>query len=141
MKTISYGDLKVCSIGSNDTLTLELINNTITVVNGPDLYVFEMGEIEPSGLEISKDGKEWIDIGHIEGGRTMVNIEPFVPKGVTFTYVRLTNLITYSALTGADIDAIGAIGGALQLNLDSDVLFDTGECQLKKVRLKNWQNS
>ena len=62
----------------------------------------------------------------------MVDIEGKTPKGATFNYVRLTDLETTSTVPGADIDAIGAIGGALRLNLDSSVLFDTGKFQLKE---------
>jgi len=123
---------KFGNLGLGGVLTIEFTNNTLTNVNGPDLYVFEMGAIEPTRLEVSKDGKEWIEIGTIEGGTAMVDIEGKTPKGATFNYVRLTDLETTSTVPGADIDAIGAIGGALRLNLDSSVLFDTGKFQLKE---------
>ena len=62
----------------------------------------------------------------------MVDIKDFVKPNETFTYVRLTDLDTPSQLPGADVDAVAAIGGALRLNLDSAVLFDTGKFQLKE---------
>ncbi len=35
-------------------------------------------------------------------------------------------------MPGADIDAVAAIGGALRMNLDSAVLFETGKHELKE---------
>lgn len=125
-------DPRIGNLGLNGVLTLEFSNNALTDVNGPDLYVFEMGKIEPTKLEISKDGKEWLDIGKIEGGTAKVDIAEFVKPGETFNYIRLTDLATYSAVPGADVDAVAAIGGALRMNIDSAVLFDTGEFQLKE---------
>lgn len=132
LERFTVANSNIGTLGLGGVLTIEFKDNTLTNVNGPDLYVFEMGKIEPTKLEISKDGKEWIDIGQIEGGTAMVDIEPFVTKGATFNYVRLTDLQTFSTVPGADIDAIGAIGGALRLHLDSEVLFDTGEFELKE---------
>lgn len=124
-------DPRFCNIGVSGVLILEFTDNAITDVNGPDLYVFEMGKIEPTNLELSKDGKHWVTIGKIQGGTAMVNISPFVEKGETFTYVRLTDLETYSEIPGADVDAVAAIGGAIRLNLDSSVLFEFGKHRLK----------
>ncbi|MCB0456136.1 MAG: OmpA family protein [Flavobacteriaceae bacterium] len=131
-KDFPDGDPKICNIGINGQVTLEFTNNAIADVNGPDLYIFEMGAIEPTNLEISKDGKVWINVGQIKGGTAMVDIAEFTKKGETFTYVRLTDLDTPSQLPGADVDAVAAIGGAIRLNLDSSVLFDTGKFQLKE---------
>ncbi len=39
---------------------------------------------------------------------------------------------TQSGQPGADIDAVAAIGGALRMNLDSAVLFETGKHVLKE---------
>ncbi|SDB30925.1 OmpA family protein [Flavobacteriaceae bacterium MAR_2010_188] len=126
-------DPRICNLGTKGVLTLEFTNNTIADVNGPDLYIFEMGQIEPTNLEISKDGKTWINVGKIEGGTAKVDIAPYIKKGETYNYIRLTDLETWSELPGADVDAVAAIGGALRLNLDSAVLFDTGKFQLKET--------
>ncbi|NNJ81395.1 MAG: OmpA family protein, partial [Flavobacteriaceae bacterium] len=125
-------DPRIGNLGINGVLTLEFTNNALTDVNGPDLYIFEMGKIEPTRLEISKDGEDWLDIGKIEGGTAMVDIAEFVKPGETFNYIRLTDLDTWSTVPGADVDAVAAIGGALRLNIDSAVLFDTAEYQLKE---------
>ncbi|WP_396590068.1 OmpA family protein [Allomuricauda sp. R78024] len=119
------------SLGLGGTLTIQFIDNALTNVNGPDLYIFEIGQIEPTNLEISKDGKTWVRVGKIDGGVSEVDIAPFVKQGELFYYVRLTDLKMDSGLPGADVDAIAAIGAAMRLNLDSKVLFATGKSVLK----------
>lgn len=119
------------SLGLGGSLTIQFIDNALTDVNGPDLYIFEIGQIEPTDLEISKDGKKWIRVGKIDGGVAEVDIAPFVKKGELYYYVRLKDLKKQSALPGADVDAIAAIGAAMRLNLDSKVLFETGKSILK----------
>lgn len=119
------------SLGLGGTLTISFIDNALVDVNGPDLYLFEVGEIEPTDLEISKDGKSWIKIGKIDGGVAEVDIAPFVKPNELFYYVRFKDLKGKSGVPGADIDAVAAIGSALRLNLDSQVLFDSGKSELK----------
>ncbi len=121
----------IYSLGLGGDLTVQFVDNALTDVNGPDLYIFEIGQIEPTNLEISKDGKTWIHVGKIDGGVAEVDITPFVKKGELFYYVRLKDLKMKSALPGADVDAIAAIGAAMRLNLDSKVLFETGKSELK----------
>ncbi|WP_108425298.1 OmpA family protein [Flagellimonas amoyensis] len=121
----------MCNIGLRGVLTLQFTDNAITDVNGPDLYVFESGAIEPTILELSKDGSNWLEVGKIKGGTAMVDIHDYVKPGETFTYVRLTDLATPSGVPGADVDAVAAIGGALRLNLDSSVLFEFGKYELR----------
>ena len=132
LESFTIADQRICYLGVNGVLTLSFEDNSLTDVNGPDLYVFELGKIEPTRLEISKDGTEWIEVGKIEGGTAMVDISHAVQPGETFNYIRLTDLETYSTVPGADVDAVAAIGGALRLNLDSSVLFDTGKHELKE---------
>ena len=112
-------------------LTVQFVDNALTDVNGPDLYIFEIGQIEPTDLEISKDGKKWIKVGKIDGGVAQVDIAKYVQPGELFYYVRLKDLKETSGLPGADVDAIAAIGAAMRLNLDSKVLFETGKAELK----------
>ncbi|MEP2277946.1 OmpA family protein [Maribacter sp.] len=119
------------SLGLGGSITVQFTDNALTDVNGPDLYIFEIGQVEPTDLEISKDGKKWIPVGKIDGGVAEVDISPFVKQGELFYYVRLTDLKMKSGLPGADVDAIAAIGAAMRLNLDSKVLFETGKSNLK----------
>lgn len=128
---IILDDSGIYSLGLGGDLTVQFSDNALTDVNGPDLYIFEIGAIEPTDLEISKDGKKWIYVGKIDGGVAEVDIAPFVNKGDLFYYVRLKDLKTNSGEPGADVDAIAAIGAAMRLNLDSKVLFATGKSVLK----------
>ena len=132
----AQGDANVitdCAVlGIEGILTLFFKDNAILDVNGPDIYVFEIGEIEPTNLEISKNGHEWVNVGKIEGGTAFVDIKDYVKPGETFNYIRFTDLDTQSGQPGADIDAVAAIGGALRMNLDSAVLFETGKHVLKE---------
>ena len=124
------------SLGLGGDLTVQFVDNALTDVNGPDLYIFEIGQLEPTELEISKDGNDWIKVGKIDGGVAEVDIAPFVKQGELFYYVRLKDLKMDSALPGADVDAIAAIGAAMRLKLDSQVLFETGKSQLKPAGIK-----
>ena len=99
------------SIGKAGTLIVQFTDNALTDVNGPDLYIFEIGKVEPTNLEISKDGISWLKVGKIDGGVSEVDIAEFVQPGDLFYYVRLTDLKQRSALPGADVDAIAATAG------------------------------
>ncbi len=132
------------SMGLKGTLVVKFEDNALVDVNGPDLYIFELGQIEPTNLEISKDGNTWIRVGEISGGVAEVDIHDFVEHDALYYYVRLTDLETKSGIPGADVDAIAAIGSAVRLNLDSQVLFDTGKSELKpegKIALKELAKS
>ena len=122
------------TLGCGGSLELRFTDNALIDVAGPDLYVFEVGpSVEPTKLEISRDGQTWIDVGKISGGTAAVDIANFVQPGDSFTYVRLTDLKKDCGgeWPGADIDAVGAIGGVLQISLQSSVLFDFNESKIK----------
>jgi OOP family OmpA-OmpF porin len=126
------------SLGCDGVLVLRFTDNALVDVDGPDLYVFEVGPaVEPTVLAISEDGRTWVDVGRIEGSRADVDIAPFVSPHQTFTYVRLTNASRTCGgrHSGADIDAVAAVGSALRLSLDGAVLFDTGQSTLKPEAL------
>lgn len=121
----------IYSLGLNGSLTIKFTDNALVDVNGPDLFVFEAGEIEPTTLEISKDGNHWINVGMISGGTAAVDINKFVKAGEYFYYVRLTDRNTKSTVAGADIDAVATIGAAIKMSLNAEVLFDFGKADLK----------
>jgi outer membrane protein OmpA-like peptidoglycan-associated protein len=127
-------DTNFLTLGCGGSVVLRFVDNALADVPGPDLYVFEIGpDVEATAVAISEDGKTWVDIGKIEGGRSDVDIHPFVKPGQSFHLVRLTDLKTECSgeWPGADIDAVGAIGSALQFSLNSGVLFDTDQYVLK----------
>ncbi len=121
----------IYSLGLNGSIIIKFTNNALVDVQGPDLFVFEAGEIEPTNLDISTDGNTWIHVGKISGGTASVDINKYVKPNDYFYYVRLTDLNTTSTIAGADIDAVAAIGAALKLSLNAEVLFDVGKADLK----------
>lgn len=122
------------TLGCGGSIVYRFTDNALTEVDGPDLYVFEIGPvIEPMDLAISVDAESWIDVGRIEGSTAAVDIAPFVKPGETFSYVRLTDLKQNCTgdWPGADVDAVGAIGAGRRVVLDSAVLFAVDESTLK----------
>lgn len=122
------------SLGCQGELVLRFTDNRLVDVEGPDLFVFEVGPVvEPTALAISVDGGRWTEVGRIEGARADVDIAPFVAPGEAYAYVRLTNAGTQCGgrHSGADIDAVAAVGAAMRLSLDSAVLFDVGQSALR----------
>src|SRR5437763_3428305 len=122
------------TLGCGGSLTLRFTDNALVDVDGPDLWVFEVGPaVEPAGVEISRDGRKWIDVGKVAGGTAGIDIHDFVQPADSFTYVRLTDLKhdCGGKWPGADIDAVGAIGGALHISLQASVLFDFNQSKLK----------
>ncbi|MDM0117915.1 hypothetical protein QTI66_38155 [Variovorax sp. J22R133] len=110
------------TLGCGGTIQLRFQDNALVDVKGPDLYVFEIGPaIEPTNLAISEDGLKWIDIGKVSGGTAAIDIAKYVRPGAVFHYVQLTDLKSDCGgdWPGADIDAVGAIGSALQISLDA----------------------
>jgi OmpA-OmpF porin, OOP family len=122
------------SLGCNGELVTQFTDNILVDVDGVDLYVFEIGPVvEKTLLAISSDGESWIEVGEIEGARSEVDIGPFVSKGDKFPFVRLTNASVACGgnHSGADIDAIAAVGAEIRLSLDSALLFDVGKYEIK----------
>ena len=122
------------TLGCGGTLVTSFTDNALVDIKGPDLYIFEIGDsIEPTALSISVDGKQWIDVGSIAGGRAEVDISSYTKKNEVFSYVKLTDLKSDcgAGTPGADIDAIGAIGSGARLRFGSEVLFDVGKAELK----------
>jgi OOP family OmpA-OmpF porin len=122
------------TLGCGGTLILKFTDNALVNIDGPDLFVFEVGNfIEPTMLSVSKDGKKWIEVGKISGGTAAVDIGDSVKSGEKFNYVRLTDLKSEceGLWPGADIDAVAAIGSGTQISLNSAVLFATGSAVLK----------
>ncbi len=130
-KTNVKDNLGIYNLGLGGSLIVKFTDNALVDVKGTDLYVFEMGEIEPTNLEISTDGIKWINVGTISGGVAEVDISKAAQPNEYYYYVRLTDLKTYSTVPGADVDAIAAIGGAMRLSLNAEVLFDSGKSELK----------
>lgn len=134
--TPGYADDKhdFATLGCGGELVLRFTDNELIDVPGPDLYVFEVGpDTEPTALAVSKDGQDWTRVGTIAGGKAEIDLAPYVGADDTFRLVKLVDLkrACRSGTPGADVDAVGAIGSASKIALDSAVLFDSGEHELK----------
>lgn len=125
------------SLGCGGQLTLEFTDNGFVDMEGPDIYVWEVGPSEESfQFEISKDGKIWLDLGVIKGGKSYIDIAPVVQDiRDIFYFVRITDQreICSGDTPGADIDAVGTISGVVKINLNADVLFDFDRFNLREI--------
>jgi outer membrane protein OmpA-like peptidoglycan-associated protein len=121
------------TLGCNGSLVVQFTNNTLVDIDGADLHIFEVDGAEAMQLAISKNGREWIALGEISGGKASVDIAPFVKPGETFYFVRLTDLQSdcRGERPGADIDAVAALGSAEKISIKSSVLFDYDKFDLK----------
>lgn len=128
------GDGRAFTLGCRGRATFEFVDNALVDGPGVDLYVFEVGrDVEPTKIDLSKDGKTWVEIGNIDGGRTSIDLANYGLKGQDFRFVRVTDLGKYCSggWPGADIDAIAAVGSAVRFLLSSNVLFDFDKSNLR----------
>lgn len=110
------------TLGTGGSITLEFTKVAVIDGEGPDIHVFEAGgSVEATILEISKDGRTWIDLGQISGGKASVDLRGKVAAGDRFPFVRLTDVNKrdsgtpkFSGTPGADIDAVAAINAVLR---------------------------
>lgn len=131
------------SLGCGGKLTLRFSDNALIDIPGPDLYVFEVGKyIETTQLYVSKNGKNWVNVGAISGGVSSVDIGDSVNRGDVFHYVMLQDLKSdcNGSWPGADIDAVAAIGSGTQIHLKSAVLFDFDKFDLLPASKKELDN-
>ena len=106
-------DSNMYSLGYGASFTVQFTDNALVDLKGPDLYVFEVGgDFEPTQVEISKNGTDWINVGIVNEITPALDIAPFVQVFDKFYYVRLTDLMTNykpNKRFGADIDAVAAL--------------------------------
>lgn len=79
---------------------------------GMDIYVFEIGdEVEPTKVEVSVDGSEWLYVGDADGSLSGVDLAGKIPEGARYHYVRITDLGKDNNNTwpGADIRAVAGL--------------------------------
>lgn len=130
----NVNDGSFLSLGCDGTVILQFTDNALVDVEGPDLYVFEVGpKVEGMTLSISEDGDTWVDLGDISGGRAEVDLAGLVSMDASYRYVRLTDDGTDcgTRFAGADIDAVAAIGSTLRFVLDGAVLFAVDSTKLR----------
>ena len=120
---------RAVTLGNGGSLTLGFSTGVLVDIDGPDLFIFEIGPgVEAMTVEISADGKTWISVGEAPGGPCAIDIHKYVEPGAAFRYVRIRDVPFSGAESdvwpGADIDAVGVLGGAQRVALPSEVLFE-----------------
>ena len=141
------------SLGKNGFITIKFNDNYLTTSgdSSDDLWIFEVGEVvESTAVEISKNGKDWISVGKVEGATSGIDIDAYKANGIIddtkYYYVKLTDLKGESSppYQGADIDAVAAISAATsqvrklikeieeKQFVDFDVIFEGNHWRLNK---------
>lgn len=152
-------------LGSYGSVVLEF---SVDIVDneGIDIYVFEVGnEVEPTSVEVSVDGSEWLYVGDADGSLSGVDLAGKVPEGTRYHYVRLTDLGTDANYEwpGADINAVAGLNvknipfrdlpldayyyGPVTWAYDTEITFGVGDekfdpeasCQRKDVVTYLWR--
>lgn len=121
------------SLGCGGSLTLRFTDNALVNIDGPDLFVFEVGKfIETMQVYVSKEGKQWINVGVISGGVSSVDIGDSVKQFEVFNYVKLVDLKSdcKGNWPGADIDAVAAIGSGKQISIDNTIMYTLNQYEL-----------
>lgn len=133
-----YREPNYLSLGCGGVVVLEFSDNGFIDMDGPDLFLWEVGPSkEPYNLEISTDGKQWRNLGVMDGGKEEVDISRVVDSDAEdveiFYFVRITDLKTICTgdTIGSDIDAVGTISGVIKIELSTDVLFDFDKYEIK----------
>lgn len=98
-------------LGSYGWIILEF---SVDIVDneGIDIYVFEVGgQVEPTKVEVSVDGSEWLYVGDASGSLSGVDLAGKVPEDARYHYVRITDLgkNAYYEWPGADINAVAGL--------------------------------
>lgn len=127
-------DDEYLTLGCGGELIIRFIDNALGDVEGPDIFVFEIGPaVESTSLAISKDGKNWIAVGTISGGVAAIDIKGKANPFDTYSFLKLvdTRATCFGEWPGADIDAIAAIGAGRRVTLDASLLFDVDKSVLK----------
>jgi len=107
------------SLGYAGELIVQFTDNFLSTSGNSqrDLWIFEVGGLDPAGVAISINGTDWIDVGAVPGGTSGIDIDSYIGAGVVagelYTFVRILDLSTdptpgTSFTVGADIDAVGS---------------------------------
>ena len=108
------GDECYVSLTSGGVAVFEFTNNTLYDGPGDDIAIFEIGpDVEATTVEVSVDGRDYIDLGRVEGSSATLDIGGRGREGAQYRFVRVTDDAGQGdaggRTPGADIDAIGAI--------------------------------
>ncbi len=108
---------RLSSLDSRGYLIIEFVDNALADVAGADLFVYITNN-KPCRVEISSDGSNYLFVGETVGYPGAIDIGPYVGEGTEYHFVRLTDVPAdedHSECPGPSIDAIGAMGPAVQI--------------------------
>jgi len=124
-------------LGALGSITLRFVDNAIVDGNGPDLYIFEPLENSSSvKVEVSRDGKTWIDLGPDTMTNSEIDIADKGGKNAIYNFVRITDHTKSpdpaDQWPGADIDAVGALNSAAKISILDHALCPAQPATKKK---------
>lgn len=124
------------ALGGGGSITLRFTDNSIIDLPGGDIYIFEpLENSSPVKVEVSRDGKFWIDLGPDLRTASEIDIAGKGGKNATFNFVRITDLSDIDPADqwpGADIDAVGALNSATKISVQDQSLCPDGPADKKK---------
>jgi hypothetical protein len=113
---VSLG-FRVSVLDQRGYLIIEFVDNILIDVAGADLFVYITND-RPARVEISSDGFHYVFVGETVGYPGAIDIGPYAAEGTEFRFVRLSDVPAdedHSKCPGPSIDAIGAMGPAIQV--------------------------
>jgi len=113
---VSLG-FRLSALDERGYLVLELTDNVLVDVPGPDLFVYITND-KPCRVEISSDGVRYVLVGETVGYPGAIDIAASVSQYDRFHFVRLSDVPAdedHSGCPGASIDAVGAMGPAKEV--------------------------
>ncbi len=113
----SGGQSGYYTLGCKGKLRVAFDNNVLTDGPGPDLHIFEVGQlVEGMGIRVSEDGQQWFDAGQVKGQPASLDLAGLNRPDGGYRFVEIDDLGDECGndSAGADVDAVGAINGALQ---------------------------
>jgi hypothetical protein len=113
-------------LGGGGSITLRFVNNAIVDGPGGDIYIFEpLENSSPVKVEVSRDGKTWLDLGPDLTTASEIDIAGKGGKNAVYSFIRISDeskVDPADQWPGADIDAVGALNSATKITvLDHDL--------------------
>ena len=112
--TDSYLEPTIATLGCGGQITLRFTDNDLVDGEGADLRVFEPGDREAYGVEISVDGTDWRMVGQAGGGMADFDVSAVAAENERFHFVRITDArgLCEGVRPGADVDAVEALNSS-----------------------------
>lgn len=79
-------------LATDNYVVFKFGKNAIRDVNGADIYVFTEDKISDLQVSISKDNKEWVDVGKVTQSKKYINLSGRIPYGKKYSYLRIKSM-------------------------------------------------